>query len=93
MRLPLPNRILAFLFLIVFCAFSTVDASATVRRVPAGYPTLRQAIRATASGAPVLVAPGTHTDLRSPLMRLADLYARTNLQQEAVRTGYRDQRP
>jgi hypothetical protein len=49
-------------FLLVVLLGARVEAQATVRRVPADYPTIQQAIDASVSGDTVLVSPGLYTE-------------------------------
>src|SRR5262249_14960089 len=57
------NRVVATaMFLLVFLLAGVIEAHATVRRVPADYPTIQQAINAAVNGDTVLVAPGTYME-------------------------------
>jgi hypothetical protein len=49
-------------YVVVACAAGIVDVSASVRKVPARYPTIQQAINAAVTGDTVLVAPGTYIE-------------------------------
>jgi hypothetical protein len=60
MRIPLPGKIAAALFVVAFYALSAVEANAAIRRVPADYPTIWQAINAAVDSDSVLVASGTY---------------------------------
>ena len=52
--------VLSATFLLVLLLAVKVEAQATIRRVPADYPTIQQAINASVDGDTVLVAPGTY---------------------------------
>lgn len=60
MRILLPSKIAALLFMVAFYALSAVEANATIRRAPANYPTIGQAINAALDSDTVLVASGTY---------------------------------
>lgn len=53
--------VLSATFLLVLLFTATTEAQATVRRVPADYATIQQAINASVDGDTVLVAPGTYS--------------------------------
>ena len=59
-RLLIRGTVKIMFFFVVLAA--TVEAQATVRRVPADHPTIQQAITASVNGDTVLVAPGTYVE-------------------------------
>ena len=56
------RAIISTTFLVALSLAGKVEAQATIRRVPADYPTIQQAINASVNGDTVLVAPGTYVE-------------------------------
>jgi hypothetical protein len=59
-KLSFIRAVLSATFLLVVSIGAKIEAQGTVRRVPADYPAIQQAINASVSGDTVLVAPGTY---------------------------------
>jgi len=49
--------VMSFTFLLILLMAASIEAQATIRRVPADYPSIQQAINASVSSDTVLVAP------------------------------------
>lgn len=56
------RAVISATFLIGLLLAGKIEAQATIRRVPADYPTIQQAINASVDGDTVLVAPGTYVE-------------------------------
>src|SRR6185503_4343889 len=54
--------VLSATFLMTLLSAVSIEAKATLRRVPADYPTIQLAINASVSGDTVLVSPGTYVE-------------------------------